>query len=174
MKKLLIVIYAALLLVVSGGCRKPYEYKEPKITEAYVTIDRAAINGLSVGFWVEVNFEGEKEMKVEISQNEDFSDSQIYTMSQDEPLYVHDLVFACKYYYRFIVSNPNFSLVSETKSFKISEIHLFYGFGGQSSNLGYSSHDFSIEWAAMFPTSTLIPFEGSSISKVQAYVGERG
>lgn len=171
MKKIIYVL-VVIVLAALEGCRKPYEYVEPKITS--ITVDTEGTRATVVA---RVNYQGEKFMYVDMGKTSDLSDAKRYEMSRngdyDFSVTVKDLDFGSKYYYRLEAGNVNFSIFSDVKSVKLTEAVLKYGNDQFDTRWGLTNGG-DDEWAVMFPSSKLSGFEGSSITKVEAYVAERG
>ena len=118
MKKYIFLI-SAMVLVLVGGCKKPYEYVKPRITEYSVEPC-----GTKVVFMCKVNFSGKKYMFVEISKYADFADLHRYEMNQEGEygfvVEVKDLIFLENYFCRFVAGNPNFEIDTGVIQFKAS------------------------------------------------------
>ena len=103
------------------GCKKPYNYVDPEITEISVEASRN-----SAVFHAKVNFIGEKFMKLDLSTNADLNNAQHYEMDEDGDyglvVEVNELTALTDYYYRIEGGNANFTLASEVMQFTTLDV----------------------------------------------------
>lgn len=103
------------------GCTK----KEPEIIKPEITHDKVEVTSTSASFTWTVDWLGKRISVVEVSENEDMSDSQFYGSEENVnndafSATANDLKPDTKYYYRFWVWNKNYvdnKFVFEKKDF---------------------------------------------------------
>lgn len=118
---LILTTISFVLSLAITGCKNPYEYVNPEITEISVEASRN-----SAIFRAKVNFMGEKLMKLDLSTNADLSNARHYEMLEDGDyglvVEVNQLTALTDYYYRIEGGNANFTLTSEVKQFTTLDV----------------------------------------------------
>lgn len=115
-----------------------------------------------------------------ISQNPSISNAPFQTCGSGTGSFtatISPLSANTTYYVRAYAKNSAGIAYGVQKSFKTSsssnQAWLHYDEGDITGNWGWSNEE-EMEWAVMFPTSNLTSYSGTSITKVQAYLGEWG
>lgn len=116
MKKAIIYVLLAILFSLQACHPDEEEWADAEITE--FDVEPAATSAF---FTAKVNFPGDKEMVLELSEKQDLSDAKRYTMIQESDLAfsvrVDGLKSVSDYYYCLIVQNSTISLATGIEGF---------------------------------------------------------